>query len=186
MSACEFASECVCFWVCTCILQRLLKWVWGIGRCIERGRMLVLLNYSAPTAWPWGPCVYYLMALCPEWETDPLLARLWRKEELFQCILHSDLSAQRSLGGLSSASQTIGTTNCPTCRLETCIGGMCFVFLCASEKHWEGNTSKRIPEWFYNKFTVRQIHKIKESYWHLKQEHSCCSGHARLEMLVFF
>lgn len=151
----------------------------GTGRCIEKGRMLVLLNYSAPTVWPWGPCVYYLMALCPEWETDPLLARLWRKEELFQCILHSDHSAQRSLGGLSSVSQTIGTTKCPTCRLETCTGCMCSVFLCASEntcsqRHWEGNVFNS-NEWIYNKFTVSHNHKIKESYWHLKQEKCCCS-----------
>lgn len=100
--------------------------------CTERGRRLVLLNDPAPTVWPWGPCVYYLMTLCPEWETDPLWVRLRRKEVQFQCILHSNLSAQHTALEVSPQSpRPLRTTKCLTCRLETCTVCMCFVLVCA-------------------------------------------------------
>lgn len=105
----------------------------SLGRwevCTERGRRLVLLNNPAPTVWPWGPCVYYLMTLCPEWETDPLWVRLWRKEEQFQCILHSDLSAQHTALEVSPWSpRPLRTTKCLNHRLETSAVRMCFVFV---------------------------------------------------------
>lgn len=100
--------------------------------CMVRGRKLVLFNDPAPTVWPWGPCVYYLMTLCPEWETDPLWVRLWRKEEQFQCIPHSDLSAQHTALEVSPQSpRPLRTTKCLARGLETCTVCMCFVFVCA-------------------------------------------------------
>lgn len=125
--ACGFACECFCFWMCIFILQRLLKWVSGVERGVGG---CFLLNDPAPTVWPWGPCVYYLMTLCPEWETDPLWVRLWRKEEQFQCILHSDLSAQHTALEVSpQPPRPLRTTKCPTCSLETYTVCMCFVFV---------------------------------------------------------
>lgn len=111
--------------------------------CTERGRGLVLLNDPAPTVWPWGPCAYYLMTLCPEWETDPLWARLWRKEEQFQCILLSETSAQHTASEVSPVSpRPLRTTKCPTGRLETSAVCMFFVFVCTlrdrkKEKQWK-------------------------------------------------
>lgn len=130
VSGCAYAS-----------CSRPLKWVWAV--CTERGRGLVLLNDPAPTVWPWGPCAYYLMTLCPEWETDPLWVRLWRKEEQFQCVLLSDNSAQHTALEVSPVSpRPLRTTKFPTCRLETSAVCMFSVFVCTlrdwkEEKQWK-------------------------------------------------
>lgn len=129
----EFACECICFWVCICIPQRLLKWVWGVERCARRGEGPWFVERAHPHCVALRSlCLYYLMTLCPEWETDPLWAKVWRKEELFQCILHSDFFAQHTALEVSLQSpRTLRIKKCPTCRLETNTVCMCFVFLSA-------------------------------------------------------
>lgn len=144
---------CACMWVCMWISLfldvhmlpaesiKVSQWCWEVW--MERGRRLVLLNNPAPTVWPWGPYVYYLMTLCPEWETDPLWVRLRRKEEQFQCILHSDLSAQHTaLEVPPRPPSPLRTTKCLTRRLETSTICMCFEFVCSlrdrkREKQWK-------------------------------------------------
>lgn len=45
---CEFACECICFWVCLHIPQRVLKCVWAVERFAQRGRTLVCWTSPPP------------------------------------------------------------------------------------------------------------------------------------------
>lgn len=94
-----------------CVKACMWVWVSNISRLDpsfiqdQDGGACFWLNGPTPTAWPLGPCVYYLLTLWTEWETD-LLWTYFEEEGSSPCFLLTEVYVQnQNAAGLFSASQ---------------------------------------------------------------------------------
>lgn len=133
------------------------------------------------------------MALCPEWETDPFVGEATKKKggELFQCILHSDRSDQRTTLEVSPRSPRLpgptswlrrlhvfcvcvrfeGQRHCK-CVLIRCRGSTFSALQCKGDSNWQVAAVNTLEQPFWQRwpsdacvyFSLAQTHLIIGSF----------------------